>query len=433
MSADSKKKQQVDMIVHPIGELASCIASDEPLHGAEMSNIVRMTNAALAIENGVIVHCAEADEVFNQVELKEGGQKIDASGKVLLPGFVDPHTHLVFAGNRANEFLMRCQGKSYQEIARAGGGIVASMNATRHATVDQLVETGLQRLKKMLAHGTTSCEVKTGYGLSQESELNMMRAIFRLAKMQAVELVPTFMPAHAFPPGMDRNEYIRSITKDMLPALAELAKSEGVEASSIYHDVFCDEGYFTLDETRQILEAGVEHGFRPKVHADEFVNLGASSLAVELHASSADHLLNISQAEMNLMAGSDTVAVLLPGTSFFLNLQEHAAARSMIDRGVSVAIGSDYNPGSCHIFSMPFIIGLACLHLNMTLTEALCAATVNAAFALGRGNSVGQLKPNFQADFLIMDLASLEELPYNMTVNPVSRVFKKGIEVYSVA
>ena len=433
MSADSKKKQQVDLIVHPIGELASSMASDEPLHGAEMSDMVRMTNAALAIDNGVIVHCTDADEVLAKVELKDGGKRIDASGKIVLPGFVDPHTHLVFAGNRANEFLMRCQGKSYQEIARAGGGIVASMNATRNATVDQLVESGMKRLKKMLAYGTTSCEVKTGYGLSLESELNMMRAIFRLAKMQPIELVPTFMPAHAFPPGIDRNEYIRSITKDMLPALAQLAKSEGVETSSIYHDVFCDEGYFSLDETRQILEAGIEYGFRPKVHADEFVNLGASSLAIELHASSADHLLNISEAEMSLMAGSDTVAVLLPGTSFFLNLQEHAAARDMIDRGVSVAIGSDYNPGSCHIFSMPFIIGLACLHLKMTLTEALCAATVNSAFALGRGKAIGQLKPNYQADFLIMDLASLDELPYNMTTNPVSRVFKKGIEVYSVA
>ncbi len=429
MSAESKTKLLVDLIVHPIGEMATCIASESPLHGAEMSNITRIKNAAIAVLDGVIVHCGEADEVLSQVELKEDGKKIDASGRVVLPGFVDPHTHLVFAGNRANEFLMRCQGRSYQEIAKAGGGIVASMNATRKASVEELVASGKTRLQKMLAHGTTTCEVKTGYGLSPESELNMMRAIFRLSELQPVELIPTFMPAHAFPPDIERAEYIRSIKQNMLPALAELIKAEGIPAEQIYHDVFCDEGYFSLDETREILLEGIKFGLRPKVHSDEFVNLGATSLAIELNASSADHLLNISQAEIALMEKSDTVAVLLPGTSFFLNLREHAAARSIIDAGASVAIGSDYNPGSCHIFSMPFIIGLACLHLSMTLAEAICAATVNAAFALGRGNKVGQIKAQYQADLLILDISTMEELPYNMSSNPVSMVIKKGILV----
>lgn len=429
MSTDAKTKQAVDLIIHPIGELASSVASSEPLHGSEMSNILRIKDAALAVDGGKFVHCGEAEEVLSKVELKAGGRKIDAGGKLVIPGFVDPHTHLVFAGNRANEFLMRCQGRSYQEIARAGGGIVASMNATRHATVEELVSLGEKRLARLLAHGTTTCEVKTGYGLSTESELNMMKAIFQLARMQEVELVPTFMPAHAFPLDCDHKEYLRSIKQDMLPALANLVKAEGRQASEIYHDVFCDEGYFTLDQTREILQEGSNFGFRPKVHADEFVNLGASALAVELNASSADHLLNISDNEMNLMAESDTVAVLLPGTSFFLNLKEHAAARAMIDRGVAVAIGSDFNPGSCHIFSMPFIIGLSCLHLGMTLAEAFCAATVNAAFALGKGQSVGQIKADYQADFLVLDMGSLEELPYNMTLNPVSMVFKRGKQV----
>lgn len=429
MSADGTKKEPVDLIVHPIGELASSLASEEPLHGSEMSNIVRVGNAALAVSDGKFVHCGEADEVMSQVQLKDGGKIIDASGKVVIPGFVDPHTHLVFAGNRANEFLMRCQGRSYQEIHRAGGGIVASMNATRQASVDELVQLGEKRLSRMLAHGTTTCEVKTGYGLSPDSEINMMKAIFRLSKMQAVELVPTFMPAHAFPPDQDRKEYIRSIKQEMLPALSELLKSENIAPADVYQDVFCDEGYFSLDDTREILQEGMKFGLRPKVHADEFVNLGASALAVELNASSADHLLNISDSEIGLMAGSDTVAVLLPGTSFFLNLKEHAAARAMIDHGVAIAIGSDFNPGSCHIFSMPFIIGLACLHLQLSLAEALCAATVNAAFALGRGKTIGQLKPNYQADFLVLDITTLDELPYNMTTNPVSMVFKKGRQV----
>jgi imidazolonepropionase len=407
-STEAKTKQAVDLIVHPIGELASSLASSEPLHGSEMSNILRIKDAALAIAGDKIVHCGEAQEVLSQVELKPDGKTIDAGGKVVVP---------------------RCQGRSYQEIARAGGGIVASMNATRHATVDELVSLGEKRLAKLLAHGTTTCEVKTGYGLSAESELNMMKAIFRLSKMQPVDLIPTFMPAHAFPPGSDHNEYIRSIKHYMLPALANLVKEEGRQATEVYQDVFCDEGYFTLEQSREILQEGSKFGFRPKVHADEFVNLGASALAVELGASSADHLLNISDNEMHLMAESDTVAVLLPGTSFFLNLKEHAAARAMIDHGVAVAIGSDFNPGSCHIFSMPFIIGLSCLHLGMTISEAFCAATVNAAFAVGKGQSLGQLKADYQADFLVLDIGSLEELPYNMTVNPVSMVFKRGKQV----
>lgn len=424
MPADSKSK--VDLLVYPIGELATAIASDEPLHGSEMATITRTNDAAIAIADGKFVHCGPAEDVLPLVELKESGKQIDATGKLVIPGFVDAHTHIVFAGNRANEFVMRCQGRSYQEIAKAGGGIVASMNATRKASVDELVELGQRRLSKMLAYGTTSCEVKTGYGLSADSELNMMRAIFALIEKQAVDIVPTFMPAHAFPPGVDRKEYLRSIKQDMLPELAKIVKEGNHSSKRIFQDVFCDEGYFTLDETRDILQAGLDHGFQPKVHADEFENLGATALAVELHAASADHLLNVSESEMELLASSDTVAVLLPGTSFFLNLAEHAHARAMLDKGVAIALGTDFNPGSCHIFSMPFIIGLACLTLRLSLAEALTAATVNSAFAIGLGDKVGQIKPGYQADFLILDLGALEELPYNMTSNPVSKVFKKG-------
>lgn len=432
----------VDLLIHPIGELATAHASDAPLHGAEMSSIVRVKDAALAIVGDQIMFAGPADEVLAKVQLSENGRKVDASGRLVIPGLVDPHTHLVFGGNRANEFSMRCQGKTYQEIAKAGGGIVASTTATRNASVEALIETGKQRLNKMLAAGTTSCEIKTGYGLSTESELKMLEAIVALQKSEPLDIAVTFMPAHAFPPEMERPDYVRNIIDDMLPKAEKIvrdtiggAEVEHAEQGStergrkpmpVFQDVFCDEGYFTLKDTREILDAGTRHGFRPKVHADEFANLGASSMAVEIAAASADHLLNISDAEIALFAESDVVAVLLPGTSFFLNLKDHARARVMIDGGVAVALGSDFNPGSCHIYSLIFIWGLACLHLKMTPGEALTALTVNAAFAAGLGDRVGQLRQGYQADFLITDVSSLEEIPYNMVSNPIYMVFKRG-------
>lgn len=432
MSIGARKKVQADLLLHPIGELATAVACGKPLHGSEMDGILRVKDAALAAYQGKIVAAGLASDVLPVLDLLPNAKKVDASGKLVIPGLVDPHTHLVFAGNRAGEFLMRCQGRTYQEIAKAGGGIVASMNATRHASVDELVELGSARLKRLLSFGTTTCEIKTGYGLSTESELCMLEAVLRLRDLQPIRIVPTFMPAHAFPPDRPRAEYIQEIIKTMLPQASALVKAHTAGgASPVFQDVFCDQGYFSLAETREILQAGLEHGLTPKVHADEFVNLGASSLAVEIGAASADHLLNISEAEMELMAASDTVAVLLPGTSFFLNLKEHAQARVLIDKGVAVALGSDFNPGSCHIYSLPFIWGLACLHLKMTLAEALTALTVNAACAIGLGSKVGQLSQGYEADFLVLNLASLEEVPYNLGSNPVASVYKSGELVHS--
>lgn len=437
----------VDLLVHPIAELVTPLWDrDQPVHGAAMHQCVQRTqNAAVAVADGKVVSAGPEDRVLSKIVLDERTLRVDATDKLVIPGLVDPHTHLIFSGNRANEFIMRCQGKSYQEIAAAGGGIVASMTATRQAKMEELVQTGLQRLAKMLAAGTTTCEVKTGYGLDEDSEHRMLEAVLALRRMQPVELVPTFMPAHAFPPGVDKAEYVDSITKSMLPRAADMLKrsagsssatasgangSDGVRA---FNDVFCDEGYFTLEQTRTILEAGAKLGLRPKVHADEFANLGATRLAVDIQAASADHLLNISDEEIKLLAKSNTVAVLLPGTSFFLNLKEHAPARKMIEHGVAVGLGSDFNPGSCHIFSLPLIWGLACLHLKMTPEEALTALTINAAHAVGLGAKVGQLAPNYQADIVVMDLKSLEEVPYNLGFNPVEQVIKRGRIVVSSA
>lgn len=420
----------VNLVVKSIGELATQASDKGLVKGAAMQDVVRIKDACIAIEGDKIVAVGSEAEVFanSKAERARDCEVIDAGGMLVTPGLVDPHTHLIFDGNRANEFLMRCQGKTYTEIAEAGGGIVASMRATRTSSQERLVELGRQRLQRMLEAGTTTCEVKTGYGLDIDSELRMLASILELKHSCAsfMDIVPTFMPAHAIPPGETREHYVGHLISDMLPA----ASSMVTDGSLIYADVFCDRGYFTVEETSRIFAAASELGFRLKVHSDEFVNLGATKLATTVGADSADHLLNISDSEIEAMAHSNTVAVLLPGTSFYLNLHEHARARTMIASGVAVALGSDFNPGSCHIFSLPLIWGLACLHLKLTVEEALTALTVNSAYAIGMGDKVGRLSPGYQADITMWNVGSLEEVPYNLGWNSVAQVIKKGHSVF---
>lgn len=419
----------VNLVIKSIGELATQASDRGLVKGAAMQNVLRLKDACIAVKDGKIETVGTEAEVFakhHSKGTKDQGdyEVIDAGGMLVTPGMVDPHTHLIFDGNRANEFLMRCQGKTYTEIAEAGGGIVASMRATRTSSKERLIDLGRQRLQRMMEAGTTTCEVKTGYGLDIDSELRMLAAILELKHSCAsfIDIVPTFMPAHAIPPGEDRVHYIDHLISDMLPA----ASSMVTDGSQIYADVFCDRGYFTLEETSRIFTAASALGFKLKVHSDEFVNLGATKLATTVGADSADHLLNISDTEIEAMAQSSTVAVLLPGTSFYLNLHEHARARTMIAAGVAVALGSDFNPGSCHIFSLPLIWGLACLHLKLTVEEALTALTVNSAYAIGMGEKVGRLSPGYQADITMWNVGSLEEVPYNLGWNSVAQVIKKG-------
>lgn len=422
------------LVIESIGELATPISEKGPARGRSMHEIRRVRDACLAIAGETIIYAGPQEGMPKEL-IGPNTEYIDASGALVTPGLVDPHTHLIFAGNRADEFMMRCQGRSYAEIAASGGGIVASMRATRNATVDELVDLGRKRLSRMLASGTTTAEVKTGYGLDLDSELRMLTAIYVLAREQAVELSPTFLAAHAIPPEMERARYVDWVVDAMLPQAVKTAENErgrgnGRGAGMPFVDVFCDRGYFTLDDTRKIFDAAQSRGLELRVHSDEFENLGATKLAVEKGALSADHLLNVSDEEIGLLSRSDTVAVLLPGTSFYLNLKEHAPARKMIEEGVAVAVGSDFNPGSCHIFSLPFIWGLACLHLKMTAEEALTAITLNAACSLGRGDRLGQLAEGRQADVTIYDVRSLEEVPYNLGWNPVKEVIKNGRSVY---
>ncbi len=421
---------QIDLLISPIGELVTQPAGFQPVHGKEMQAVDRVKDAAIAIASGKIVAAGPRSQVLKQIRVDSDTKLIEAEGRLVTPGLVDPHTHLLFGGNRVNEFLMRCQGKSYAEIAAAGGGIVASMRGTRQSSQEKLLADAIVRLRRMREHGTTTCEIKTGYGLDPETELLLLATIYKLQTCQELRLVPTFMPAHAVPPGVARKEYVQQIVEVMLPMASSIADpvedGSTSDISKPFVDVFCDEGYFTLDDTRQILEAATALGMPGKVHADEFQPLGATKLAIEMNAASVDHLLKISDQDIELLSRSNTIAVLLPGTSFCLNLSEHAPARKLIDYGAAVALGSDFNAGSCQILSLPFIWGLACLHLKMTPEEALTALTTNAAYALKCGAMVGRAAPGYQADITIYDVPTLEEVPYQMGRNPVVATICSG-------
>jgi imidazolonepropionase len=291
----------------------------------------------------------------------------------------------------------------------------------------------IARLRRMCEHGTTTCEVKTGYGLDQKTELAMLDVIMRLQSESHVTVIPTFMPAHAIPPGVAKDEYVAEIVTSMLPAAARLReKYAGGDSKpgTMFVDVFCDKGYFSLDDTKLIFGKAKSLGLDCKVHSDEFEALGATEFAIKSGAASADHLLKITDADITLFGSSDTIPILLPGTSFYLNLTEHAPARKLIEANAAVALGSDFNPGSCHIFSLPFIWGLACLHLKMTPGEALTALTINAAYALRCGDTVGRIAPGYRADITVYDVRSLEEVPYNIGWNPVSITINNGQIVF---
>jgi imidazolonepropionase len=428
---------KADLLISPIGELATPKQTIGPVRGSEMREVLRISDAAIAIRRGKIIAAGKRIDIDGVIEINSDTLQIDASNKLVTPGLVDPHTHLIFGGNRSDEFTMRCAGKSYREIANAGGGIVASMKGTREASSASLFTTAEKRLALLSEHGTTTCEIKTGYGLDTESELSLLELIFRLGCNRTLNIVPTFMPAHAVPPNTDKGKYVDEILSVMLPAAAALQEkfieSTGTEASnfrSMFVDVFCDKGYFDVHDTELIFKKAAALGMGCKVHADEFESLGGTKLAMDFGAISADHLLKISLDDIYSFGKSDTIPVLLPGTSFFLNLNEHAPARKLIDAGAAVALGSDFNPGSCHIFSLPFIWGLACLHLKMTPEEALTALTINAAGAIGYDTRVGRLESGYQADITIYDVSSLEEISYNIGWNPVCTTIHNGRVVY---
>ena len=353
---------------------------------------------------------------------------LDAGGNAVLPGFVDPHTHLVWAGDRANEFERRLQGKSYMEIMAAGGGIAATLKATRAASLEQLLEETRPRAQSAFRHGTTTLEAKTGYGLDLETEYKQMEVLLRLDEEGPLQIIPTYLGAHALPPEFqgDTAGYVRFLTRQALPELKSWWQSRAPGRSLPFVDVFCEEGVFDLEQTRGILDAAAELGFPLKLHADEFANLGGASLAVELGAVSADHLVKTSAEDIRKLAKSNTVAVSLPGTPFGLAKSEYTPAREIVAAGGLLALATDLNPGTSWNESMQFIQALACRYLKLTPAEALAASTINAAAALGLADLLGSLSPGKQADLIILKVPDARMLSYRYGTNLVSTVIKKG-------
>ncbi len=397
-----------DLLVHDAAELVV---------GPEDGELQTIENAALAVEDGIVVAVGPSEEVRSEHSLEDAKKAIDATGRTVLPGFVDPHTHALFAGDRVDEFVARIEGKTYTEIMEAGGGIPVTVEAVRDASDEELVENLLAQLDVMLEHGTTTAEVKSGYGLDAETELRMLDAIRRADEAHPVDLVPTFMGAHAIPQGMDTDDYVEEVIETQLPAVAEQGIAE-------FCDVFCEEGVFDVEQSRRILEAGREHGVEPKLHAEEFTRIGGAQLAADLGAVSADHLLCANEEDADALVEAGVVPTLLPATAFSLD-EPFADAKTFVNAGSPVALGSDLNP-SCFVHSMGLVVSLACLRMKMDPEDAVLGATANAAGALAQENGVGTLREGTAADFTVFDLPSMTHVPYNAGTNRVEAVIKDG-------
>ena len=385
------------------------------LYTANEDGVQSYKNTTITIEDGLIRSIGEKNE----------DKSIDCNGKMVTAGFVDSHTHPVFFENRANEYSMRLSGLTYQEIATNGGGIISSVNGVRNATEDELVVKLEDRVDRFLQNGTTTIEAKSGYGLDTDSELKSLSVIDKVNQSHSIDIIPTFMGAHAIPIEYKNNSegYIDLICDEMIPAISE----QGV---ALFNDVFCEEGYFNIAETRKILNKGIEYGLKPRMHADEFVDSGAAQLAGEIGVFSADHLMAVSDSGIESLAQNDVIGTLLPGTTFFLGKNNYAPARKLINAGINLALATDFNPGSSNIQSMPFIISLACLFMGMTVEEAFQAATFNGAKSLGLENKVGSIELGMKADLILWDLNSLIEIPYYISNHPIQKVIKNGEIVF---
>jgi imidazolonepropionase len=382
-----------------------------------------INDGALLVRGGVIEDIGTRAEMEALPEARSA-EKLDVGGRVVLPGFVDSHTHLVHAASRAEEYELKIAGASYEEIARKGGGILNSVKKLRAATSAALKKRALAALEQFAAHGTTTVEAKSGYGLDVASELKILGLHKELNAEQPLEIVSTFLGAHVVPPefrgkagGTER--YIKLLTESLMPRIGETRLAE-------FCDVFCDRGAFTKEEAKRILQAGRQWGMLPRLHAEQLSRSGATQLAVQLKAVSCDHLEKVNRADIAALAKSETVATLLPGCDFHLGLKEYAPARALIEAGAIVALATDYNPGTSPTLSMPMILSLACTQLRMTPAEAIAAATINAAYALRREKHLGSLEVGKQADLAVFEVADYREIPYYFGVNHCWMTVKRG-------
>jgi imidazolonepropionase len=419
--------EAVGLLVYSAGQL--CVVPEHgggPQRGTALGDLGIIEDGALAVRNGRIIEVGPSTELRGRYSPM---QELDAGGRCAIPGFVDPHTHIPWYGDRADEFEQRLAGATYMEIMAAGGGIMSTVRQTRQADPAELVADNLPRLARMLRYGTTSVEAKTGYGLDTAAELKQLDAIKALDAQQPVELTPTFMPAHALPPEYDgrADAYVDRVIEEMLPAGAGWMRRHD---ATLFCDVFCEDGAFDLAQSRRILESAAALGYQLKIHADEFAALGGTALAVALGAVSADHLVQTPEPDIEALGRGQTVAVALPGTPFGLTRwdapQAYTPARRILAAGGALALATDCNPGTSGCESMQMIIALACRMLGLTQAQALAAATLNAAYAIGRGRQVGSLEVGKQADLLILDTHDYRQLGYQFGGNLVKTVVKKG-------
>jgi imidazolonepropionase len=412
------RKEKADMLIVNANELITLSgANQKPRTGKQMQDLGIIRKGGLAVKDGRIVAVGKTSEIRKGFRAEN---VTSASGKIVMPGFVDPHTHLVFAGSREDEFQMRVEGASYLEILDAGGGILRTVRETRRTGVDKLLEIGFKTLDVMLEHGTTTVEVKSGYGLTVKDEFKILRVTKRLNRLHAVDVVPTFLGAHAIPLEFKDNPqgYTDLIIEEMIPKVAERKLAE-------FCDVFCERGIFSLGRTRRILVAGKSHNLKPKVHADEMSRLGGAELAADIGAVSAGHLLFSSDEGVKVMASKGVIAVLLPAAAFSLMTGRYADARKMINFGVPVALATDFNP-SCWVESQQLVIAFACHFMKLTPAEAITAATINAAHAIDRADDVGSLEVGKKADVIVLGVPNHKFLGYRFGVNLVDKVVKNG-------
>lgn len=429
----------VDLLIEHATEVVTCATGGGPKRGRDMADVGIIPDGAVAVRKGEIVAVGPTAEVSARVE--QANRVIDARGRSVIPGLVDPHTHVVWAGERVHEFEMRVKGATYLEIFQAGGGILRTVRDTRAADLDTLVVETRERLDKMLLHGTTTAEAKSGYGLDEETELKMLDAIRVLDEAHPIDLVPTFLGAHAIPPEYqdDVDAYVDFLVNHMIPQVANLQYRveetdekgnllyAGYRPAARYCDVFCERGAFNLEQTRRILEAAQKHGMALKVHADEFEpSLGAVPLAVQMGAASVDHLVSTPDHHLRVLARSDTAAVALPGTPFGLAETGYTRGRDLIDMGGILAISTDINPGTSWCESMPMMMALATRYMKLTPAEALNASTINAAYAIGMDRIVGSIEVGKQADLVVLDVPDYRFLMYRYGVNLVHTVIKRG-------